>query len=418
MAASKREPALLPYILLDDGKTALMRADIARLYLKNPEDEGVDGNVILVRFSRRGEVRAYAGVEFGSKDLRITGYRNLAELLPALDKCLYPEVSLVIRINAEESAVSYFADLGFLCSGTEGRALIMTYRKRKYYDPRSALTLCSRVGEDGIQSLNVFISVEETDKITPLLYERGETSGAFRIRKYAADGTAILTYPEFSTVGGSEESALMLNEPFSFHTHPDVVYENEILDQNSVWPSSTDFRALLEQFADEQTPSQLCSFVMAGQGVWIYRIHEQFQKMYEGDEMSEELIEAVVDWVTDQEGVRSSKRLTGEAEAARFLRRVNAVTTTSILGTGRRRVKKAPIFAVDLISWETIKKRGGLRYEVKYSVDDDDDSKPAFLPPNYYTEAVKDVSRSITRVNQRADEVVKGEGRERKMIPK
>jgi hypothetical protein len=400
--ATSKPAALLPYIVLDDGQTALMRADIARLYL---EDE-VDGDVILVRL-RDDEIRAYAGLEFGDGELHITGCRNMAELVSALDKCLYPGVKADIRLTAKEkSTVSYFADLGFLCDGTEGTStLVMKYRKKKYYDPRLVNSSCLRVGEDGIQSLNVFISVEETNKITPLLYESKEIAGALRIRKYAADGTAILTYPEFSSVEGSEEDTLMLNEPFAFHTHPDVVYENDRLNQTSVWPSSLDFRAILEQFADERTPTQLCSFVMSGQGVWIYRVHEQFQKTYEGGELSEEIIEAVVDWVANQEEVRSSKGLSGKMEAARFLRRVNSVTSTLILG--HRAVKRTPVFAVELVSWESIKEHGGLRYEVKYPVGGDD--QPAFLPPNYYIEAMKDVSRGITRVYQRASEIVSSE---------
>ena len=179
----------------------------------------------------------------------------------------------------------------------------MVYRRRKFYDPLLAFKMQSRADEnDGVQSLNVFIDVKELEKIQPLLKIPEETAGAFRVREYSDDGTAILTYPEFSSAMGDHESTLMLNEPFGFHTHPDVVYEDARLNQPSVWPSSTDFESLLQQYSDQNSPNQLSSIVMAGEGVCLYRIHEHFQKLYE-DQVYEEIIDVIVDWVRDQEDI-------------------------------------------------------------------------------------------------------------------
>ena len=102
----------LPYILFDDGRTAVMRANVARQYVSEVTEDAV-----LIRFKRNGkDIQAHAELEFKiNGKLRLTSYNNLTKLMSVLDECLYPEVEVIFWADTEGS-ISYLADQGFLCA--------------------------------------------------------------------------------------------------------------------------------------------------------------------------------------------------------------------------------------------------------------------------------------------------------------
>lgn len=394
---------VLPYVLLDDGITAIMSIPVAITYTLI---EDLQGHFAIVQF-RKGEhpnskrtILAYVAIHFNDHSLSIMGYLNINRLMPMLETILFTGHWLATRIKPIPDYISYFEKLGFVCAGTKGRYIIMKYYRRGHLDSATALMRCLTVNERNIQSLNIKISAEELNKFKAYLTLPDEHGGGFRIRKYDDNGTAILVFPDSSVIVGDPDSVILPDETFGVHTHP--LTKIPFAYVNSGWPSGTDLFQAVAHFVEPKANDKLCSFVIAKQGVWLYQIHEEFQRLYKDCAGTAILkyvknkLETIIDRID-----RDSLKLSEEDESDVFLAQINSFRTDHRTCHVFR--KPTPIFRTSLVTWEQINKRGHLSFEVKYAINE---VSTAYVSPNYYSESIKDIQRPQTRVYQIAEDFI------------